>query len=99
MEWTAIVGVDHVASSASATTIITRLIVGSREIQQRIEQSCLLQSYKNGIGAPPRAISATTELRVRSARLILWLRIAHLAGLAPSAFKDPQHISRLRRLP
>src|SRR5260370_1088926 len=56
-----VIGIDDMTCGASAIAIISRLIVGPGETQQRIEQSGLLQSEKNRIRAQKRSESSLAK--------------------------------------
>src|SRR5208283_4938413 len=99
MHWGIIVGIHHMASGASAVSVVARLVVRSGETEQGIEQSRFLQSQKDRISTKQCAESAVTEFYIWPARLFIRRRNAYFGLCMAAAFENPQHISGLRYLP
>ena len=68
-------------------------------MEQRIQQSGLLQSQKDGIGAVQSSKSPLAQFYVRPAGPLVQLGNSKFGFLFSSPLKNPQHIARLRDLP
>ena len=68
-------------------------------MEQRIKQSGLLQSQKDGIGAVQSSKSPLAQFYVRPAGPLIQLGNSEFGFLFSSPLKNPQHIARLRDLP
>ena len=95
----AIVRIDDVTSSTTRRAIVARMIVGAEKVQRGIEQTCLLQSKKNRIGAIVCAKAARAQTFVRFAWLLFLVRQSYFQTPSSATFKHAQHVSRLRNLP
>src|SRR5579862_5793028 len=95
----AIVCIHDVAGRAAAAAIVTRLVVGTRQREQRIEQAGLLEAEKNGVGAKKSAETAFAELVVRASGFFLTIGVADFAFFLAAAFKNTQHVAGLRYFP
>ena len=94
-----IVCVNHVTRCAAAAAKITGLIVGAGKREKRIEKTRLLQTEKNGIGAEQCAKSAFAQFIVGAAGFFLAIGISDFTFLPATAFKNTQHVARLRGFP
>src|SRR5262245_61803707 len=75
------------------------MIVRAKKIKRRIEQTCFLQSEKNGIGALRSAKAARAESLVRLTRILIFIRQPDFEPALPATLKHAQHIPGLRDLP
>ena len=57
----AIIRIDDMAGGATGAAIITGLIVGAEEVEQRVEQAGALQALKYGVRARERAEAAIAQ--------------------------------------
>src|SRR6202521_2168373 len=68
-------------------------------MEQRIKQSGLLQSQKDGIGAIQSSESSPAQFYFLAAGPLIQLGNSQFGFLFSSPLKNPQHIARLRDLP
>jgi len=94
-----IVGINHMASRASAGAVVPGLVVRSRKRQQRIKQARFLQTENRGICPRQRAKAALAEFNVRLSRRFFKAGNSDFRLLFASTLKRPQHVPRLRNLP
>src|SRR5579864_486901 len=94
-----IVRVDDMATGASASPIVARLIVRPRKREQGIEQPRLLESEEHRIRPQFRAESPIAQLVLRPARLLVTRRVADLALGPTAALEHAEHVARLRHFP
>src|SRR5438132_10258825 len=93
------VSIDSMTVGTYRLSIIARMIVGAQKVQRRIEQTSLLQSKINRIGALRRAESARAQALVRFARIFIPVGQTCFQTPLAAPLKDPQDISRLRNFP
>src|SRR5260370_42636407 len=99
MRRVAVVRVNHMASRASARTVVAGMIVRSRQGKHRVKQPRLLQSQKYRIGAKLSPKPAVAQLVIRLSGTLLAAGIPNLRLLLAASFEHAQHISRLRNFP
>src|SRR5262249_34059541 len=75
------------------------MIIRAGKIERRIEQSCLLQSKKYGIGALCSAEATSAQSLVGLAGIFFFIGQANFEPSLAAALKNAQDISRLRNLP
>ena len=95
----AVVGINHMASRATAGAVVSGMIIGAGQGKDGIEQARFLQAEKNRIGAQFRAEAAIAEFVVGLARMLLACGIADFGLLAAASFEHAQKVARLRSFP
>ena len=95
----AVIGIDDMATGATASAIISWMIVGSRERKKRVKEPGLSQSQKDRIGAQQRGEASITQLGIRPAGLVFVLGVSYFFSLSAAALEDSQHIAGLGNLP
>ena len=75
------------------------MIISAEKIQRRIEQTGLLQSQINRIGALISSQSASAQTFVGLPRIFILIRQASFKSSLSAALKDTQNVSRLRNFP
>src|SRR5579872_874638 len=95
----AIVGVDYVASAASAGAVVSGLIIRSREREQRIQQPRFLQTQKGGIGAQQGSEAALTQFHVGLTWFLFEVWDSYLRLLFATTFENAQDVTGLRNFP
>ena len=100
MEWITIVRVDDMTGGAAARAIVSRMIVGPKKGQHRVEQTSLLQAEVHWIGPQDGAQSPRAQqVLCRFSRRFFRNRQANFGGLAASALEGAQDIAHLTNLP
>src|ERR1043166_7974375 len=94
-----VVGVDDVASRAAAGSVVTGVVVGAQEGEERVEQAGLLQAEEDGVRAQQRPVAAVAQLHLGAAPFFLAVGDADLRAAAAPALEDAQHVARLSDLP
>lgn len=83
------------AGSATAGAEITRVIIGTSEIERRIEQSGFLESDEDGVGSVCGAKSAITEPGSGAAGFFEAFGDGSIRNEASTSFEDTQDVSWL----
>src|SRR5947209_2777744 len=99
MSRVAIVRIDNMTGGASRRSIVARMIVRPKKVQRRIEQTRLLQSKVNRIGALGRSESARAQSFVGLTRIFVSVRQPSFQASLTTALEHTQNISRLRDFP